>query len=123
MSGIGKLFRHDLSIIWQLEAGTLDPEGADLGHPRSTETVAGTVRGLVQPRSARERASASGRDVNVGDFRVYLEAIALDIVNADVVIRKAGDPDPDLNGDYRVLFVGNAAGQGHHLELDADRLT
>lgn len=123
VNGFGSLLRHELEVVWQLEEGTLDPEGEDLGHALSTETVAATVRGLVQPRSSRERASASGRDVNIGTHRIYLEPSALDVVTADAVIRKAGAPDADLDGDYRILFVGNAAGQGHHIEVDADRLT
>lgn len=117
------LLRHDLLVVVFTSGGVLDPEGADSGHPAGAEVVLGPYRGLVQPRSARERASASGRDVNVGDFRIYLEGPAIEVVDADVVIRKTADPDPDLDGDYRVLFVGNAAGMGHHLELDADRLT
>lgn len=123
MSGIEKLFRHDLEVVWTVANAALDAEGEDLGHPATAETIAGTFRGLVQPRSARERASSTGRDINVGDFRIYLEGAALDVVDADVVIRKVAGLDADLDGDYRILFVGNAAGQGHHVELDGDRLT
>lgn len=119
---IGDLLRHSLDVVTHVSGATLDSEGADLGHPAGTEAVA-SFRGLVQPRSARERASSAGRDVNIGAYRIFLEAAALGVVTPDSTIRKSGAPDPDMNGTYRVLFVGNAAGQGHHVEIDADRQT
>lgn len=117
------LLRHELEILVFVAGGVLDPEGEDLGHPAGSTLVVGPFRGLVQPRSSRERASAAARDVNVGDYRIFLEGAAIGAVDADMVVRKADAVDVDLNGDYRILFVGNAAGQGHHLELDASRTT
>ena len=116
------LLRHELEVVWLVAGGALDPEGADYGGPAATATVVGTYRGLIQPKSARERASVLGNDVAIGDFRIYLEMPAIDVVTQDALIRKTGDPDPDLDGDYRILFVGNAAGWGHHIELDAQRI-
>lgn len=118
------LFRHELEIVLELadDPETLDPEGADYGTPASSEVVAATVRGLIQPRSARERASIAGNDVAIGSYRGFLEIAAIDSVTQDAIIRKSGDPDADLDGDYRVLFVGNAAGWGHHVELDLERI-
>lgn len=117
------LLHHSLDVVWFVAGPTLDPEGEDLGHPAGSELVAGTVRGQIQPISARERASALGRDVNVGLYRIFLEPAAIDIVDADVVIRKSGSPNENLDGDYRVVLVRDAAGIGHHLELDANRTT
>lgn len=118
-----KGLRHELSIVVFVDDGTLDPEGADLGHPVGTTLVVGPFAGRIEPKSARERASSVGRDVNVGDYRIFLEAGAIGAVDADMVVRKAGGLDTDLDGDYSIAFVGNAAGAGHHLELDANRAT
>lgn len=116
---IASLYRHTLAVVRSIPGATLDSEGADLGMGTPTESVSGSFSGLIQPRSARERADPLGTGPNVGNFRIYCPVRDL---GPDDVIRKSGSPDADLNGDYRVLFVGNAAGQGHHLEIDADRL-
>jgi hypothetical protein len=122
MSGIDDLLRHTLEVRVTTESPPKDAEGEDLGHGVIATSTAATLKGLVQPRTARERLSVSGRDVNLGSFRIYVEAAGIGTVTPDVVIRKSGAIDADLNGDYRVNYVGNAAGWGHHLELDADRL-
>lgn len=116
-------YRHTLAVVRHTHSGpgapALDAEGADLGVPTGAERVSDPFAGLIQPRTARERATATGEGANVGDFRIYLPV--RDLGPADV-LRKSGDPDADLNGDYRIVFIGNAAGMGHHLEVDADRL-
>lgn len=118
------LLRHELEVIGDIASGTLDPDGEDRGHLPKTATVLGTYRGLIQPKSARERASVAGVDANIGTHRIYLERAALELpVDSDMRVRKSGDPDADLNGEYRLFFVGNAAGFGHHAELDAEKVT
>lgn len=117
------LLHHSLEVLRFVPGPTLDPEGEDLGHPAGTEIVAGTFRGQIQPISARERASAAGRDASVGTYRIFLEPAAIGVVTPDSVISKSGAPDADLDGRYSVVVVRNAAGIGHHLELDANRIT
>lgn len=112
-------FRHSLVVVRQTHSGSLDAEGADLGVPTGAERVSSAFAGLIQPKSARERAATTGEGTNVGTFRIYTPVRD---IGPDDVLRKSGSPEADLNGDYRVLFVGNAAGMGHHLEIDADRL-
>lgn len=123
MSMIGGLLRHSIDVVGDVVSGTLDPDGEDWGHPGVTPTVLGTYRGLIQPKTAREVASTTGTDANVGAFRVYLERAALELpVDTDMRLVKSGDPDPDLDGTYQVTYVGNAAGFGHHAEIVATRL-
>ena len=112
-------YRHSLVVVRPDHSGALDAEGADLGVPTGAERVSASFVGLIQPKSGRERATATGEGPSVGAFRIYLPIRDL---GPDDVLRKTGTPDSDLNGDYRVIFVGNAAGMGHHLEVDADRL-
>ena len=122
MTAIGSVLRHRLEVRALIVSAALAADGEDRGHPTRTGTLLGTFAGLVQPRSARERASASGRDVSIGSHRIYLEAGALALpVDTDMHVVKIGTVDPDLNGTYRVLAAGNAAGQGHHVEIDAER--
>ncbi len=116
---MGIPYRHTLAVVRTVEGGTLDTEGADLGHGSPTTTVSATFAGLVQPRDAREVDDAVGRGVNVGAFRIYLPVRDL---GPNDVLRKSGSPNADLNGDYRIKSVANAAGWGHHLEVEADRL-
>jgi hypothetical protein len=102
-----------------------DAEGLDYGHGTESASVVGTYRGLIQPRSAgvRERATSTGEGATVGRYVAFLEAAAIGNVDVDDVIRKAPvNPGASLAGDYRILFVANAAGWDHHLELDLDRV-
>lgn len=104
--------------------GTPDAEGADYGHGARTQAVVGTFAGLIQPRRARERDTSTDEGATIGDYRGYLEAAALGVVQTTDVLRKpAVSPGLDLAGDYTVLFVGNAAGRDHHVELDLERVT
>lgn len=117
------LLRHSIAVVRDVPTGApLDPDGEDRGRvTRAPETV-GTYRGLIQPKSARERAAWTQTDAAMVTHRIYLEAAALGNVDTDCRLVKAGGNDPDLDGTYRVGFVGNAAGWGHHVEIDAERL-
>lgn len=122
MSGIDDLLRHELEVVTEsLTGAPLATDGEDRGHRARTATVVGTFHGLIQPRTARERLSWNGVDTSIGTHRIYLEAAAIGQVDTDMVVVKAGGLDPDLDGTYKIGFVGNAAGWGHHLELDATR--
>jgi len=102
-----------------------DAEGADYGQGTRSEAVVGTYRGLIQPRNAgtRDRSSSTGEGATVGRFVAFLEAAAIGNVGADDVIRKAAvAPGASLAGDYEILFISNAAGWDHHLEIDLRRV-
>ena len=63
----------------------------------------------LQPRRGREAVQPT--QVVVGTHVLYLEA-GVDITERDRVMVAAST--------YEVLFVGDAAGQGHHLELELE---
>lgn len=63
----------------------------------------------LQPRRGREAVQPT--QVVVGTHVLFLEA-GVDITEKDQVVFA-----PDT---YEVLFVGDAAGQGHHLEVDLE---
>ena len=121
---IEDLLRHTIAVVNPNGTpGTLDPEGGDYGKPAGGETVRGTFAGLVQPRSGRERLAIAASGLAVGTYRIFLEEAAIGVVDPDDVLRKSGDPESDMNGDYRIVGeVANAAGFGHHLEIDAERI-
>lgn len=122
MTRILEVLTHSLEVV-RSSYSAPDAEGADYGHGTESTSVVGTYRGLIQPRSAKDRATSTSEGANVGAFRGFLEAGAIGNVGPDDVVRKAAvAPGADLAGDYRILFVGNAAGRDHHLELDLERV-
>jgi hypothetical protein len=96
--------------------------GADdeYGQPTRTYQTLSTVRGLPQPKSLREMAAVHQAGSIVGDWTVFLNPTDLDA--ADRIVH-----DPALCGAVNDLPAGvleptgvrNAAGVGHHLEVDA----
>jgi SPP1 family predicted phage head-tail adaptor len=101
------LLRHTL-VIERATAGTEDERGM----PAQTWTALATVRGSVQPRSAREMAQLSQGGPVASDLTIYL--LPTDVKAAD---RIRFDPDDGLR--FQVDGVRDAAGAGRHLELDA----
>lgn len=115
-------FPHAVTVVGDVAGGSLDPDGEDRGHLATTVATFFAGAGWIQPRSARERASVLATGVSIGTHRIYLDASAVGLVDADMTVVKAGTPGADLNGSYRIREVRNAAGVGHHMELDADRI-
>lgn len=106
---------HSLLIVHR--AQVLDVDGNPVldenGMPTTTETTT-AVKGLVQPKSAREVALISQAGANVSDHTIYMLPAA---VTSQDVIRY---DDEDDGRQYNVIGVRDAAGIGHHLEIDAE---
>lgn len=116
-------YPHRLVRVSDVPSGSLDPDGEDRGHPATTATDGATYAGWIQPRSSREVASVASDGVNIGSHRIYLEPAALAVLDVDDRLRKdATEPGADLAGTYRIIAIRNAAGVGHHVEIDADRI-
>jgi len=95
---------HQLVIRRNVATGALD----DYGQPVMAETTVVTVRGLIQPRSAREVALASQAGAAIGSHVGYLRPLA-GLTTHDW-IEHGGQR-------YDIVSVPDAAGLGHHLEL------
>lgn len=104
--------RHRLAIV----RTPLDFDEADLdamGQPARGTAVVTEVRGLIQPKNAREVALSTESGAGLSDHTIYLLPSA-DVTGADYIRF-----DPDDGRHYNVTGVRDAAGIGHHLEVDA----
>jgi hypothetical protein len=88
-----------------------DPLLDENGMPLTTDSTT-AVKGLVQPKSAREVALISQGGAVVSDHTIYM--LPTDITAADLITF-----DPDDGRAYEIRGVRDAAGIGHHLEIDA----
>jgi hypothetical protein len=80
----------------------------EYGQPVTAETTVATVRGLIQPRSAREVALASQAGAVIGSHVGFMAPLAT--LGTDCWIEHGGVR-------YDVVSMPDAAGLGHHLEL------
>jgi head-tail adaptor len=99
---------HNLVI----ERSTAGAEDLDTGHPTYSYATLSAVSGLVQPKSVREVAQLHQAGAVVSDHTIYLLPTAV----------SEGDRirfDPDDGRRYEIRGVRDAAGIGHHLEIDA----
>ena len=78
------------------------------GQPVVVETTVATVRGLIQPRRAREVALASQEGADIGDLCGYMDPLP-GLTTRDWIERDG------LR--YDILSIADAGGVGHHLEL------
>ena len=91
-------------------------EGAqnDYGESSQTWATLATVRGLIQPRKATEVALLNQGGATMTDTVIFLEPT--DILAADRIRLASATTGPY----YEITGVRDAAGHGHHLELDAN---
>lgn len=103
------LLIHSLVIKRNASSGTLD----DYGQPVTAPATVAEVRGAIQPRSVREMALASQAGVPVGDHVAFMRPLAG--LASDCWIEHA-------SGRYDIVGIRDAAGRGHHLEIDLRRV-
>jgi head-tail adaptor len=100
---------HEVAIE-RATPGTVD----DYNQPSLTYATIATVPALVQPKSGRERAQLNEAGAVKAEYRIYLRPT--DITEGDHLIKQ------DSGEVYEIGFVADAAGIGHHLEIDATRV-
>lgn len=107
---------HSLLIVRHTVVvdGSGNPVLDSYGQPTTTDSST-AVKGLVQPKSAREVALISNAGVTVTDHTIYL--LPTSVTPADVITF-----DPDDGRRYQITGVRDAAGISHHLEIDAQKV-
>ena len=100
---------HSLVIKRMAASGTFDA----YGQPVTAEVTVATVKGLIQPRRAREVALASQAGVVLGEHTGYLRPLAG--LDTSCWIEHDGVR-------FDILSMPDAGGVGHHLELGLQRL-
>lgn len=106
---------HTLTI--KRNAVTLDVNGdpvlGDYSQPVSAPATFATVKGLIQPRSAREIALASQAGAAIGTHAAYLRPLA-GLTTADWI---------EMGGErYDLVSISDAGGVNHHYELGLVRV-
>lgn len=103
--------RHQVAIM-RGTPGAVD----EYNQPTITYSAIATVPALIQPRTGREAIQDNEAGPMRGTYQVFMRPA--DVVEADHLICQ----DSGVDGIYEIIFVANAAGLGHHLELDATRV-
>lgn len=104
---------HSLAIVTPRSDGTAD----EYNHPAPGEPLVEAVRGLVQPRKARDIALSMQQGAELADYRIYM---------LDRPVPPSGswisdDPD-DIEAGRRYDIVGvepHRYGRSPHLEINA----
>lgn len=99
---------HDL-VIERSTDGAVD----DYNQPTVSWATLASVKGLVQPKSAREVAQLNQAGATVSTYTIYLRPT--EIQPSDRVTIAAGP----MAGTYEIDGIRNASGINHHLEADA----
>ena len=104
---------HSLAIV----SPTRDAEDIDeYGQPVAGEPIVTTVKGLVQPKSAREIALTSQAGAEVSDHTIFLMPQTL---SGAAYIRF----EPDTGDRYEISGIRSFEfGKDPHLEVDARRI-
>lgn len=92
-------------VIERFASGTED----EYGQPSQTYSTLATVSGLVQPKSYREVALTSQAGAVVSTHTIFMRPT--DLQEADRIVYGGAR--------YEVTGVRDAAGIGHHYEVDA----
>lgn len=119
---IETLLTHRVSVLRRV--GVLDEAGEPVldqrGQPVTTDDTRPGVAVAIQPKSAKERAAQHQAGAAVSTHTIY--AVDRTITTAGAIIHDpaACPMTRDLPaGRYELSGTPDAAGVGHHLELDA----
>lgn len=112
---IGSRLTHTVAIVRSSATGSYD----DYNQPVVSEAVVGTVKAAIQPKTEREQLAVSQAGAAVSDHTIFL--LPTDLTTADAILHDA-ETCPlthDLpTARFEISGVANAAGLGHHLEVD-----
>lgn len=120
MSAFDRLLNTTVAIKRTSDTGSLDTEGDDYGHKEQTTATVATVAARIEPK-----ASPMGTQGGVQEPTTTWEGTT---INDFVVFMRPADVTPfdsltDADGnDYKILQVRDAAGDGHHYEIDVRKI-
>lgn len=112
------LLTHRVAIVSARETGAEDEYGRPVTIPHTVVDVAAAI----QPKTAREMAAISEAGAALGDWTIYTLPRAINA--GEHIVHDSSDcPVPESadipDARFELVGVRNAAGLGHHLELDA----
>lgn len=116
---IGSRLTHTVTI----EPSTFDgvPGNDDeYGQPDRVPGTPVTVKAAIQPKSDQEIALTTQAGGALADYRIYL--LPMSLTTSAAIVHDAQDCPmrPDLpDARFEIIGVPDAAGLGHHLEVDA----
>lgn len=122
--GIGSLLTHRANLVRQV--ALIDTDGSAVldedGHAQRTDLTIPDVAVAIQPLSTKERAAQHQAGATVATHRIY--ALDRSISTVDF-IEHVPETCPVLAsrdlpyGRYELHATQDAAGLGHHIEIDA----
>ncbi len=115
---IGSRLTHAVTIV-RTSASTNPDDDDEFGQPTVSETYE-TVRAAIQPKRAEEIPLTTQAGAVVADHRIYLLPTSISTADAIIHEAQACPMSPDLpDARYEITSVPDAAGLGHHLELES----
>jgi head-tail adaptor len=112
----GSRLTHTVSIVRKADAHNLD----DYGQPITSDDVIETVKAAIQPRRENEQGAVSQAGPAVADHVIFMFPTSLRTADAIVHDQSVCPVIRDLpTARYEISGVPNAAGLGHHLEVQA----
>lgn len=117
------LLTHAVTIVRPSSSG--DPDDDDeYGQPVRTEGTIASVRAAIQPKTEQEIALSSQGGAASSDHRIFLLPTSLTTADAIIHDARTCPMRPDLpDARFEIVGVPDAAGIGHHLEVDARLIT
>jgi hypothetical protein len=112
------LLTHTVHLERRAETGTSD----DYNQPEIAPEIGEPFMAAIQPRTAREMALISQAGAPVSDHTIFMRARL--VASGDRIVHDATTcPVPAVSdlasASFELSGVRNAAGIGHHLEVDA----
>jgi hypothetical protein len=112
------LLDHEVAIYRAVETGALD----DFGHDVTALEVGQQFAAAIQPKSVREVAAITDAGASIGEWTIFClprVVTASDAIVHDTALCPKPDAEDLPTARFEITGVRNAAGRGHHLEIDA----
>lgn len=119
----GARLTHTVSVVRKADAGTFDDYNLPITSDVVIETVKAAIQPRIIPRSQQEVPSFSQGGASFSDHVIFM--FPTDLTTADAILHDAATCPllRDLpTSRFEIVGVPNAAGLGHHLEVQARQI-